>query len=268
MGWLKIDDGFRDHPKIIQLSDAAFRLHVCAMSWCAEGCTNGVVKGVVMKDLRRLVRRRVKLETLVDELVSFGLLERVGDDYVIHDFLDYNPSREQVLARRAGNRNRQQSFRQRASRNAVTKALPSDQLGPSNGVSNAVSNGFPVPSRPVRLEEEEGVGKSSGGPNGPDSGVGSPPEGCTECAAFGTGIGWNPRTRQPCRCALGRWRVAFKRATGQWPVGPEPPATGAPRVGAAPRGRRLTDQEQAELDALIEQATGSGETVLDQEPPL
>ena len=41
MTWLRIDDAMVDHPKIIGLSDGAFRLHITALCYCARHLTDG-----------------------------------------------------------------------------------------------------------------------------------------------------------------------------------------------------------------------------------
>lgn len=37
MSWVRLDDQFADHPKVVGLSSDAFRLHVSAMCYCAKG---------------------------------------------------------------------------------------------------------------------------------------------------------------------------------------------------------------------------------------
>ncbi len=95
MTWARLDDGFDEHPKIDGLSDGAFRLHVTAIVASARNLTDG---HVVATKVRRLTPN-YEPEHLA-ELLDAGLWERHGDDYVVHDFLDYNPSREQVIADR------------------------------------------------------------------------------------------------------------------------------------------------------------------------
>lgn len=75
MGWVKIDDEFTDHPKIDELSDGAFRLHVASLCYVARKLTDGIVPTSVM---RRLVP--CYKPALVDELVAAGLWTRVDVD--------------------------------------------------------------------------------------------------------------------------------------------------------------------------------------------
>lgn len=95
MTFLALDDQFPDHRKVAGLSDAAFRLHVAGLAYCARHLTDGHIPG---EEIPRLVRRFRK--TAPSELVDAGLWMPALNDYVVHDYLQWNPSREQVLARR------------------------------------------------------------------------------------------------------------------------------------------------------------------------
>jgi hypothetical protein len=124
MTWVKLDDNFADHPAIAPLSDAAFRLHVAALCYCARYLTDGLVPEAFVDSRRRKAAA---------ELVSRGRWRTEVDGWRIHDYLDYQESREKVEARR-------EKVKQRVSkhRNGVT-----------NDVGNAIGNHAPVPSRPV-----------------------------------------------------------------------------------------------------------------------
>ncbi|MGH3735846.1 MAG: hypothetical protein ACRDT6_09535 [Micromonosporaceae bacterium] len=94
MAWPTIDDGFPDHPKVAGLSDAAFRLHVSGICYSARHLTDGIIDAAMVPRLVPAFRRR----TLV-ELVDRGMWIQVpfGDAYSIHDYLEWNRSREQVI---------------------------------------------------------------------------------------------------------------------------------------------------------------------------
>jgi hypothetical protein len=121
VSWLRIDDGFAEHPKVIGLSDRAFRLHVAAMCFCARNLTDG-----------RLVKRSVGMvcalaqasKKHVGELVDAGLWIREDDGYAIKDFLVYNPPAEKVKADRDAARDRMRKLRSRE-RSGERSASPS-----------------------------------------------------------------------------------------------------------------------------------------------
>jgi hypothetical protein len=70
------------------------------------------------------------------QLEDAGVWDRVDDGWVIHDYLDYNPSREQVLLERKKNAERQEKFRRRRNGKPVP---PDGSDAPSNGGSNGVT---------------------------------------------------------------------------------------------------------------------------------
>lgn len=145
--WVRFDDQFPIHRKIEPLSDGAFRLAVCAIFWSSRQLTDGCIP---KSDLVFAAPRTMKRpEKFVKELEGAGLWVATSDGWNIHDFLDYQPSKQQVTADRAKTAERQRRWRERHNK-AVTNDV-------SNGVSNAVTNGVtngaparPGPSRPVQ----------------------------------------------------------------------------------------------------------------------
>lgn len=96
MTWAKFDDGFTQHPKIIGLSDAAFRLHVAGVCYAARNLTDGIILAAVLPTLRPRAYFRA-----ADELVKAGVWDHIdAQTFCIHDYLDYNPSRIAVNSKR------------------------------------------------------------------------------------------------------------------------------------------------------------------------
>jgi hypothetical protein len=140
--WAKLDDRMPWSRKIQPLSDAAFRLYVTGLAWCAAELTDGFISdaNVALLPLRR------NRKTAAGELVERKLWTRTEGGYMVHDFLEYNRSAARVKQDRQAIAARQQAFRDR--RNAVSNASPPDD---SNGVTDESSNGVSnaSPSRPV-----------------------------------------------------------------------------------------------------------------------
>jgi hypothetical protein len=91
--WVKLDDGFADHPKVRAMSDKALRAHLNALCYAARYLTDGHVPS---ETLRVIAGPRITAE-----LISVGAWDRNGDGgIVIHDYLELNPSRADVLERR------------------------------------------------------------------------------------------------------------------------------------------------------------------------
>ena len=135
---LKFDDQFPLHRKVDALSDAAFRLHVEAIFWCARHLTDGWIAQVDLDT----VSRKVRAGRWTSELCGRGAWHRIvdgrivddcqecpgrygqtleGDGYLIHGFLDWQQTRTKVLQireqrRRAGSAGGKRSASVRASR--------------------------------------------------------------------------------------------------------------------------------------------------------
>jgi hypothetical protein len=133
MSWVKLDDGFADHPKVAELSDAAFRMHVTALCWCARQETDGFISA---KQARKIGAQRH-----VNELVGARLWIDQDDRFEIKDYLVYNPSREQLEAKRLATRERLQRFRGRDC-NGVTDDVTD---GDTDDVRNDVGTTSPDP---------------------------------------------------------------------------------------------------------------------------
>lgn len=163
MSWVKLDDQFSHHPKIMQAGPLAGWLHVCALCYCASYLTDGFVPNGVTNVLADYANigvttagndmvafgHDVAPSELVDTLVDVGLWEIVTNGYLIHDYLDYNPSKADVLAERAKNAERQGRYQAKHSRNGVNN-------GVSNGVKNASVTDAPYPYPSPSPKEEEG----------------------------------------------------------------------------------------------------------------
>lgn len=98
MTWFRLDDGFSEHHKVAELTAVAFRLHVSAFCYCSRNLTDGVLTS---KATKTLCTHSNAASKHVSELVKASLWEHRPDGYYIHDYLDYNPSKAEVLARRA-----------------------------------------------------------------------------------------------------------------------------------------------------------------------
>lgn len=114
MSWIRFEDNFTEHPKVLAVSDAAFRLHVRAVAYASRLLTDGAISLAALRSLKSGKWG----ERLADELVGAKLWERHGDRYVIHDYLHYQPSRAHVEELRkqraeAGRRGGQANGKQR-----------------------------------------------------------------------------------------------------------------------------------------------------------
>lgn len=106
MSWARLDDTFHTHPKAMNawtVDRASLGLHTLALSWCACHEQDGKVPASMVTLWLPDAKER---EEAVDALVAAGMWHENGKGYVIHDFLDYNPSRADLTARRETDRRR------------------------------------------------------------------------------------------------------------------------------------------------------------------
>jgi hypothetical protein len=96
MAWVKLDDSFPEHTKIIAAGGDAAWLHVCALAYANRNLTDGHIPAGV---LHRLSDRRQPAR-LAARLVDCGMWHVADDGWQIHDFLTYQTSREKVLEQR------------------------------------------------------------------------------------------------------------------------------------------------------------------------
>jgi hypothetical protein len=127
MPWVKLDDQFWLSDKVEAAGLEAIGLHALVLSYCGQKLNDGKFTA---RDLTRVTDR--DWEHLADQLVNVGLWDTTPNGWAIHDFLEYNPTAEQVKEDRRKARERQARWRER---NGVTNAV-------TNGVTNA------APTRP------------------------------------------------------------------------------------------------------------------------
>jgi hypothetical protein len=158
MSWAKFDDRFPKHRRIRKLSDAAFRLHVSGICYSSEYLLDG---HIAPEDLEDCADIR-KPELAAAELVKSGRWHLPGHDcdsqwcypiddgWLIHNYLEFNPSREKVEAERTREAERKRRGRARQSGQSPNGVRP-DTPRTSDGIPAGirVASDGPVPSRPV-----------------------------------------------------------------------------------------------------------------------
>lgn len=144
MSWFKLDDGFHDHPKVVQLrlrraAPHALMTWVLTASWASRHGSCGMVPDAQLKAMRLK-------DAWARELVACGLWDKTEGGYRFHDWDDYSPESQG----KSKNKERQARYRERQ-RNSLRNVT-------GDGNSNALRNVTvtspprardPVPSRPV-----------------------------------------------------------------------------------------------------------------------
>ena len=129
MTWVKIDDSFPNHPKIVGLTDKAFRIHISGLCYCGTYLTDGFVPMTIAarfanEDMQYIV-----------ELTQAGLWREAPQDngFHIHDYLAHQTSKTQVEEKRQTVRERQKRYRDK---HKATE--PAQSEGGDDGWSNAL----------------------------------------------------------------------------------------------------------------------------------
>jgi hypothetical protein len=107
VGWVRVDDDFYDHEKFVDLSFSAMGLWVALLAWSNRNLSDGVIP-------QSIPRRLGADDIAVKELLEAELLEWQNgkpdgkpdgksiapDCYLIHDYHDFQPSSDEVAAKR------------------------------------------------------------------------------------------------------------------------------------------------------------------------
>lgn len=119
MSWVKLDDGFPEHPKVIRAGGQAAWLYVAALCYCGRNLTDGHIPAAVLPRLTDAKAPR----RLAAALVRARLFIEDEDGWQIHDYGSYQPSRAQVEADR-------ERARERAAKSRGTRAGMSQRTSP------------------------------------------------------------------------------------------------------------------------------------------
>jgi len=90
--WFRLDDSFDTHPKVLMAGNEAVGLYIRCGTYAARNLTDGFVGEEIVL--------LYGSDSLAATLVRVGLWHRARKGWTIHDYLDYNPSRAEVLAKR------------------------------------------------------------------------------------------------------------------------------------------------------------------------
>lgn len=89
MSWFKVDDAFYLHPKVASAGNAAIGLWLRCGAYCAHHLTDGFVP--------RDVAYSFGTKALCIRLVEVGMWTPAEGGWRMHDYLDYQPNRDEVM---------------------------------------------------------------------------------------------------------------------------------------------------------------------------
>lgn len=137
MVWVRLDDGFTRHPRMVAAGLHGRALFIAGLCYCGTHLTDGMIPRAAFPMLA--AEAGVPARTAA-KLIEVGSWIDKGDHIEVHDFLVYNPSRAKVLAERAAGAERQRKSRESRRDAGVTDTA-------TDGVS-AGDPSRPVPSPP------------------------------------------------------------------------------------------------------------------------
>lgn len=95
MSWVKLDDTFWMHPRVLEVGDANAGVFARMLSYCGCYLTDGMVPGPIVDSIT------VKTRRAVPDLERAGLVQQLESGTVlICDYLEYNRSKAEVEADR------------------------------------------------------------------------------------------------------------------------------------------------------------------------
>lgn len=195
MSWAKLDDRANEHRKQLAAGPEACWLWACGLMYCnRQPARDGFIPAQVVA----MLYPAKKPQALAAKLVAVGLWEKVEGGFLVHDFGDWNKSREQVEAEREATRNRVASHRAKAQCNAVTESVTppvSNALVPDHSYSTPT----PTPNSKVL---DLGLARAMPDQVGPSRARAETPEPAAPAPEAPAGKASKARKK------TGRWRVA------------------------------------------------------------
>lgn len=146
MSWVRLDDGFAGHRKVLPLSDAAFRLEVAAICWCNQHANDGYLAAADVRLLCGYLSDPGQAKAAVLELVAAGLWDATDTGHRLHDYDKYQPSAQE---RRASNEAAAERMRKYRERRHPKPAEPQHPAPEQPGYAVTVTPGYAVTSREV-----------------------------------------------------------------------------------------------------------------------
>jgi hypothetical protein len=120
MTYVRLDDHFPQHRKLLALDDAAFALHVRAICYSSTQLSDGEIPSNALS----LLTRNRRPQGLIAQLVEADLWQSTLTGWRIHDYLDWQESSEAVWSKRAAARQRMQRLRSQDVRTNNSRSSP------------------------------------------------------------------------------------------------------------------------------------------------
>jgi len=99
----RLDLDYADHPKIVVLSDAAFRAHITLMLYARKYQTDGLINNRVANRVASEWDTDVLTELQTNDDEAPSLVKLSTGDYLLHGYADMNETKAEILGRQRRN---------------------------------------------------------------------------------------------------------------------------------------------------------------------
>ncbi len=149
MSWVKLDDQFADHPKVLSAGPVAAWLWVCGLAYCARYLTDGLIPTSALKKLADVEDP----QSLAAKLVEVGLWDEAEGGWMVHDYHEWQPTGEEVREKRKKSLERMAKWRDRKKPTTEPCNASRDALVTRSERSSGYALPVPVPV-PVPLVDQ------------------------------------------------------------------------------------------------------------------
>lgn len=152
MAWVRIDDHFTEHPKLVQAGPLGVAMQIAALCYANRHLTDGELPANIVARFMPTVcydpetGEEITWRDVADRLVEIGIWHKTESGYVIHDYLEYQPSKADVEAERAAARERMARIRSKRKAN---------QSRSSDDVRANIERSSPSPNPNPNIEEDD-----------------------------------------------------------------------------------------------------------------
>lgn len=141
MTWVRLDDGFVAHPKVIGLDDRSFRFYISALCYSSQHLTDGSILASQLTFVGDLAGISYP-KAFAKKLVLAGLWDEIEGGYRIHDYLKYNSAKVDVERDRAAARDRMARRRGADVRANGSTEVPANVRGEVRGPQDSKEKAF------------------------------------------------------------------------------------------------------------------------------
>jgi len=134
MAWVRLHDGAMQDIKVSRLSDSAFRLWIRGLCYCQTALTDGLIPHEALRDMGA---KRKDVDELAEQQVEgrpplWERIDRFG--FKVHDYLDWNDSREKVQSRKSAAKSRKDAYENKRRSERTPERTPERVPSASGGL--------------------------------------------------------------------------------------------------------------------------------------